>query len=404
MPKTDAWRAHPWLTATKVGMILIVNAAAFVPGVYPALTSTHLLIILAVATYMAIAMLLRSHWDQPLWLSSLWLLFDHGVWLLSISQTRFGMPSTLICLLLTGEAALVGWPLKRGFYHWIASTLLVSAYPYIVGMTKHGHLLLVGYVLQILPGCLFFYLFVRLIGEVSLGRQEAQRARTEAELANLHLREYAEQVEQLAVLRERNRLAREVHDTVAHGFTAIHMQLEVLELLQRTDPAEAQGLLSALKAQVRESLDETRRSVHALRPLQLEERQGIEAIRRLVAEFGRTTSIETDLIVSGSVYELDAAHEVCLYRATQEGLTNAFRHGHAKRTRVRLTFAPESITLAIEDDGVAPASSAKGLGIVGIQERAAVLGGEVTAGRAASGGFVLQITLPIGTARRGASA
>lgn len=405
MVQSSAWRAHPWLTVTKIGMVIIVNAAAFVPGVYRKLDHAAYPLIVAVALYLVIAMLIRARWGLerlPLWLQTLWVFLDHAIWIASAVQVQYDMPSTLLSLLLTAETTITGWPVRRGFYHWVASTLFVMTFPLITG-NPIGLLIIPRYMLPVLPGCVFFLLFVRLIGEVSEQREtslrlerEAQRARKEAELANVQLREYAEQVEQMAVLRERNRLAREVHDTVAHGFTSIHMQLEVLDLLITQNPTEAHALLAEVKEQVRASLDETRRSVHALRPLQLEERQGIEAIRRLVTDFGRTTGIETDIVVSGTAYELDVAHEVCLYRAAQEGLTNAFRHGHAKRARIRLTFEVDRILLGIEDDGTGgPEQVTGGLGIVGIRERAAVLGGEVIAGRAPTGGFVLQVSLPV---------
>jgi signal transduction histidine kinase len=120
------------------------------------------------------------------------------------------------------------------------------------------------------PSFFFLYATVYMAGRMREEREAANRARKEAELANAALREYAQQVEELAVLRERNRVAREVHDTVAHGFTGIIMQLEAVTRLLKKSPEKAEQALLSVQDLARDSLGEIRRSVHALRPLQQE--------------------------------------------------------------------------------------------------------------------------------------
>jgi signal transduction histidine kinase len=272
---------------------------------------------------------------------------------------------------------------------------LTTLGPLLVG-SRTGRAFWVSYVTTLTPSYFFVYGFVYMAGRMGEERAATSRARKEAELANVHLREYATQVEELAVLRERNRLAREVHDTVAHGFTGIIMQMEAVSRMLTKSPAKAESALRLIQEQARESLAEVRRSVHALRPLQMEKRKGVAALRRLVEEFSSTTGMDADILVEGAPVELPAGHDLCLYRTVQEGLTNAFRHGRADQARVRLRFAVDHVVAAVEDNGRPAAKPHEpGLGIIGVRERAEVLGGIVAAGPGRAGGFVLQLTLPL---------
>jgi signal transduction histidine kinase len=361
----------------------------------------------AIGLFLVISLALRSlilPTQLPIWFRSLWLCADLGAWFISEVLTDWRpvrLPFAGFTLAL--DAAMIGWPYYRGFLHWLGATLFVVAGPLLWGfpfdlayITPYGG--------PVLLGSTFQYVFIYLAGRMAedreaaaKARQEAERARKEVELANLHLREYATQVEELAVLRERNRLAREVHDTIAHVFTGLHMQLELIESLLAEQPERVAPALAQVRERVGEGLNEVRRSVHALRPLQLQDDDGLGALQRLVDEFARTTGVTTDLIVTGLPVELPVAHQLCLYRAAQEGLTNAFRHGHARRCRLRLQYQADGVTLAVEDDGEGQPSTATahGLGLTGIRERTGALGGRVIAGNAPTGGFVLQISLPI---------
>jgi signal transduction histidine kinase len=309
------------------------------------------------------------------------------------------MRTAVVGLLMAAEATLVGYPLWRGLAHAGVVALIMAFTPLIASAPEKW---LNGWLFPLVPGLLFAYTFAGIGEQMRREQEESARARTEAELANAQLREHAHQVESLAVLRERNRLARDVHDTIAHRFTGILMQVEAVSRLWEKDPATAAAALGAVRQQVRESLNEVRRSVHALRPLQLEQEQGTAGIAKLVAEFGATTGVDAQFAITGQPMELPAAHELCIYRAVQEGLTNAFRHGRARRVRVRLAFDAGQIMLTVEDDGAGSEASLEGgLGIVGIRERAEVLGGRVEAASARTGGFVLRVTLPSATPRSG---
>ena len=356
-------------------------------------------IVFGIGVYLMLALTLRNlvGWKRrlPAWAKWLWFSLDFLLWWYSQVLTHWDTGTLYAGLMLVADGAMLGWERWRGLVPFGLTSLFTVLGPLMMGVpvefTKW-----VTYVVQLIPGYLLIYGLIYLAGRMSEEREAADRARKEAELANAQLREYARQVEDLAVLRERNRVAREVHDTVAHGFTGIIMQLEAVTRMLTKNPDKVEQALLQIQEQARESLAEVRRSVHALRPLQMEERKGIAALQQLVDGFSSTTGIAVALTVSGTPLELPAGHDLCLYRTVQEGLTNAFRHGRATRATVTITFSPDAVVAAVRDNGRPPAGPYKpGLGIVGIRERADVLGGRVEAGPAAGGGFGLTLTLPL---------
>lgn len=354
-------------------------------------------VLVGIGAYLCAAMLIRNlpRLDRlPSWVRVTWLSFDFALWWWSQSLNRWDTITLFSGFALMVDATMLGWGLLRGLVPFTLTGALLTLGPYMTG-ARTGRSFWVNYVTVLFPSLILLYGMIYMVGRVREERQAAERARREAELANAHLRELVAQVEEVAVLRERNRLAREVHDTVAHGFTGIIMQLEAISRLLQKSPEKALQALELVQDQARDSLAEIRRSVHALRPMQMEEGKGVAALQRLVDGFASTTGVKTDMVIEGLPVELPVGHELCLYRMVQEGLTNAFRHGHAGRARVRLRFEPGALVAAVEDDGTPPKASTPGLGIMGIRERAEALGGQVEAGASPTGGFVLQLTLPL---------
>ncbi|MDF2626512.1 MAG: periplasmic sensor signal transduction histidine kinase [Symbiobacteriaceae bacterium] len=348
--------------------------------------------------YVILSMLLRSSArgrQLPVWQRTLWVYVDFALWYAVYPPSPAGQTGTFTELILVADAAMIGWPYFRGLLHILPMILTLVAGP-LIAADGAWSLNLSAWLFVTMPAILFFYLVVYMATRLSEAQVRATQAHAELALAHRQLQEYATQVEAAAVLRERNRLAREVHDSIAHGFTSILMQAELLEKLQGRSPAEAAQTAALLKQQVRESLEEVRRAVHALRPLEADERQGLQGLTELVAHLRQRTAISIDLTVSGTPLALPASHDLCLFRAVQEGVSNAIRHGHASSVVVHLDYRPAQVLLRIVDDGTAaPNEAGQGLGIVGIRERAAVLGGQVQAGPAPDGGFLLQLSLPL---------
>lgn len=189
------------------------------------------------------------------------------------------------------------------------------------------------------------------------------------ERARLHARRL-----ESAQTEERNRLAREIHDTIAQDLSAIAFQLEAAEALlaQKSDPERVRRSVTAALDLTRKGLEEARRSVLDLRAAPLEGRTLPAALAALAEEAGVTFE------PSSSVVALPPAVEVGLYRIAQEALQNALRHAEATRVVLRLEASPDRVRLTVQDDGKGfpegTASSGR-FGLVGMQERARLLGG-----------------------------
>jgi two-component system NarL family sensor kinase len=191
------------------------------------------------------------------------------------------------------------------------------------------------------------------------------------------------QAEKASILEERNRMAREIHDTLAQAFTGILAQVGAAKQVL-TDDLEATGAhLDLIKELARTGLTEARRSVVALRPQLLEEGSLQRALHRLVAQH-RTAAMDTTLYykIEGAVYSLPTEVESNLLRIGQEALTNATRHANADEIRVELVYDRDRFCLRVKDNGqgfgVGCISSSEGFGLLGMSERAERIGAQLT--------------------------
>lgn len=203
---------------------------------------------------------------------------------------------------------------------------------------------------------------------------------------------------QLGAVEERNRLAREIHDTLAQGLAAITLQLETADALMDADPKRAATALRQALKLARANLDDARRSVMDLRAAPLEGRTLSEALRALTQDFAARTGMQADFSEIGGQRPLPIRTEAGLYRIAQEALTNVERHAGADSVCVELTAVPESITLTIDDDGVGfdiERLPDDRFGLVGINERARLLGGTLELCSAPGEGTRLTITVPL---------
>jgi PAS domain S-box-containing protein len=183
----------------------------------------------------------------------------------------------------------------------------------------------------------------------------------------------------LALVEERNRMAREIHDTLAQSFTGILLQLEAAEAATEAG-LSANGYISRVRDIARFGLGEARRSVLALRPLVLEE-QGLEhALRQLAERSSVEGAIICELTASGTVQRLDPAVELGIFRVAQEAVGNSVKHAKATRISIELMFASEGVTLSVTDNGNGRAVhpdvlAKKGYGLLAMRERAQAIGG-----------------------------
>ena len=206
-----------------------------------------------------------------------------------------------------------------------------------------------------------------------------------------------EQEQEAAVLEERNRMAMEIHDTLAQGFTGISIQLEAAEDALTSEPDAVRRHIVRARDLAHSSLVEARRSVQALRPQMLEEGGLVRALERLTEQM-TTDAVPVSFALCGEAMVLPAASEQHLLRIAQEALTNACRHGRAECISVLLRFKRKQIVLEVEDDGCGMDISAPttGFGLSSMQERAALIGGAVQIKSRAGQGTLVAVTMPGG--------
>ncbi|MET7963591.1 sensor histidine kinase [Micromonospora zamorensis] len=231
---------------------------------------------------------------------------------------------------------------------------------------------------------------------VRVNRETAARSRAEA------ARDRAEQARRQAD-EERLRIAQEVHDVVGHGLAAISMQAEIALHLLPKRPEQAETALTAISRTSREALDELRVTLGAVR--QGAERGPVPGLARLPALRDRLAGagLAVDLRVTGDARDLPAALDLSAYRVVQEALTNVLRHAGVANAEVRVDYRADEVTVEVTDegtgvrrDGTDPVDDESGHGLAGMRERVAALGGRLSAGPRAGGGFRVYARLPVG--------
>jgi signal transduction histidine kinase len=249
------------------------------------------------------------------------------------------------------------------------------------------------------PAFLFCFLFPLAVRREGIERARAEALVTELEDAQRQLRAYAAESEELAVARERNRMAREIHDTLGHYLTILAVQLETALKMEELGDARLHAELVEARRATAECLAEVRSSVAALRPADLTRLSLPDALARLVSEYeALDPAIAVALDVEGSTEALDMEQRLALYRCAQETLTNVRKHAGATKALLRLRADAQVVELLTLDDGRGASSddgNAPGFGLLGIRERIALLGGTSAMGPEPGKGWRVQVTLPL---------
>jgi len=196
-----------------------------------------------------------------------------------------------------------------------------------------------------------------------------------------HGQDLIEQQREAAILKERTRMARDIHDTLAQGFTGVIVQMEAAEeALLEEDSEHAIGHVHRARELARESLREARRSVHALRPQALEKAPFADALEAIIKNTAAGTALRTEFRITGKPRELARLVEENLLHIGQEALTNSLKHAHATKFQAQLSFNPDAVYLELQDNGdgfnVGNANGG-GFGLIGMKERAEQIGATV---------------------------
>jgi signal transduction histidine kinase len=230
-------------------------------------------------------------------------------------------------------------------------------------------------------------------------RERAEQAKAAEERAIRAERE-REAAARVAVAEERSRIARELHDIVAHAVSVMVLQVGAVRHKLPDELDEDRDALKGVERAGRTALTEMRRLLSAMRrdgeEVELTPQPGLDGLDSLLDEIGRA-GLPVELHVDGQPFPLPRGIDLSAYRIVQEGLTNALKHAHASDADVIVRYRPDELEIEVRDNGQGSAKSdGLGHGLVGVRERVKIYGGEMSAGRSADGGFVLSTRLPLG--------
>ncbi len=315
--------------------------------------------------------------------------------------------ASLIVLALVGELFFVGPPGS------LTQVLILLTATYSVGAHADGRRGFVGLGVGVVgvtalaivfdPSDIVFPVVFFVVTPWMFGRVLRNTLLTARELAErAELAEHAREEEELrAVMVERNRVARELHDVLAHNLSVVVVQAGAARRIVERDPERAAEVAALIELTGREALAELR---HLFGPLRREdggaptEQPGLGDLERLVARV-QHAGLAVDLQIDGEPVPLPAGVDLTAYRLVQESLTNALKHAGADSATVRLSYEPNELAISVEDDGegLSPerlSNLGGGHGLAGMEERVALYGGLLQAGRRRGGGFAVRARLP----------
>jgi signal transduction histidine kinase len=229
---------------------------------------------------------------------------------------------------------------------------------------------------------------------VTATRQRAKLAELVAELEGSRA-ESARLSREAGVAAERERLAREIHDTLAQGFTSIVTLAQAVDSELEADPAAATKHIELIRTTARENLAEARVMVAGLTPTALDEDSLAAAIQRQAERLSAETGIAVKVAIGEQLPALGMAADVVLLRATQEALANVRKHSRADLVRVELAAADHCVRLSLQDNGIGLSGDHyEGFGLRGMRERVAQVGGTMTVSRTPCGGVTVAVEVP----------
>jgi signal transduction histidine kinase len=333
---------------------------------------------------------LEIFWEGPLRLRYIHVYFAVQtalvVALFTLKPNAFAAP---ILFFILSAQVMVGLPLNLAAL-WIIVFTLATA---VFSVASFG---LIGGLFTTLPyiaGYSFFGAFGKATRDADLARHESQRLLAELQTAQ-------GQLQQLAVAEERNRMARELHDSLGHRLIVAVVQLEGAQRLVTKDPERAANMIGAMREQMKAALGDLRRAVATLRTPLADDAALAgplgPALARLADEFHESTGLLVHLSLPPELPPLDEAQRLTVYRAAQESLTNTHKHAGAKNIWLNVSAGDEHLTLIAADDGRGLSTNPNGgFGLRGLRERVAQVGGELELGARPGGGAQVSLTVPL---------
>jgi len=256
---------------------------------------------------------------------------------------------------------------------------------------------------QVVVRTFMFVVVGFVVARLSSAQREQRRTLAEK---NAQLTHYASTLEQLATSRERNRMARELHDTLAHSLSAMTVQLGALEVLLETDPAAGHALLSGVRDMSRDGLHELRRALHALRASPLEDLGFALAVRQLAEAAADRAGLRLELAIPEQIADMAPDVEQHLFRIAEEAVTNAVRHANASTLTIAVQRKRGRFGLLVNDDGIGFDPDAQNghrpgvngrYGLVGMRERALLCNADLRIISRPSRGTSIQVWIEEGS-------
>jgi signal transduction histidine kinase len=335
-----------------------------------------------------------AEWEKPLhkWA---FLLISGALLLAAVWMGDLFNAIFLLFMLCSQATILLGiWPAGLIFCLInMASWLVVF---HFMGANNQG---MISFAASLGIGILFILFLTILLDRYSKQTKRAETLLQELQAANARLEAARQKEKELAIAEERVRLARDIHDGLGHHLTVLSIQLQAADKLVSRNPQAAIQAIQQSRAEAQAALDEVRHSVGMMRQSPAENQPLPEVLSDLVKDFDQRTGLRATFEQTGAPVELSSFTRQTLFRTVQESLTNATKHGKGvQEISVKLEYLSEAVRLVVRDDGQAVdpvPNSQPGYGLVGLRERVEQLGGKIQSGPIKTGGFEIEVSIPL---------
>ncbi|HMD87815.1 MAG TPA: sensor histidine kinase [Anaerolineaceae bacterium] len=252
---------------------------------------------------------------------------------------------------------------------------------------------------SVAAGLIFVMLLAVLLVRYASQTRRAERLLNELQAANEELKAARQKEKGLAIAEERVRLARDIHDGLGHHLTVLSIQLQAANKLVGRNPQAAAEAIQSCRTEVKAALEEVRRSVSMMRQSPVDDQPLAQELETLVKNFEQLTGLPVNLQLQNAPTDLPLIVRQSLYRAVQEGLTNVQKHGqNVHQVKIHLEVDSECVRLKVLNDGHGldeNQAGQPGFGLAGLRERVSQLNGAMKSGPGKSGGYEVEITIPL---------
>lgn len=247
-----------------------------------------------------------------------------------------------------------------------------------------------------------FYILLSYISRLYSTKLEAQKLYDKLKVSeeklievNKELEGYVDTIEEITLLKERNRISREIHDSVGHALSTAMIQLTAMEAIAEKENSTIKDSIKKLRNFINDSFQDVKRAVRELKPDQYENYKGIMRLQDICKNFQKMTGVEVKVIISKGQWNLSTRQVSHLYRITQEVLSNSLKHGKASTIKVIMNFTDSEFIISFSDDGIGTDKIVEsGVGLKSIKERAEEIEATVDMRSARGKGFFVKIVVP----------